>query len=104
MPLSTQVVVCLPTLSAPSPAAQRRVEGLRLKTKSEMLLTIAPLDRGAAASPEKRAAVEQIALKLQACEEPLDWLTLICLSTVPARTSEAACPSLSLLCLVSPLG
>lgn len=38
---------------------------MRLKLKSDMLLSIAPLDRGAAASPEKRADIEEIAKMLE---------------------------------------
>lgn len=39
---------------------------MRLKLKSEMLLAIAPLDRGANAPFDKRAIVESIARQLEA--------------------------------------
>lgn len=50
---------------------KRREEALRLKLKSDMLLAIAPLDRGAAAPPDKRAAVEAIARQLEARGGPV---------------------------------
>ena len=44
---------------------KRRLEGARLKLKSDMLLLVAALDRGAAASPLDRSRVELLARQLE---------------------------------------